>query len=62
MSGNAVGSSSQHRPETYRQRERAHPKERMDGRVDGGHPGIRKEVVVCVRKTGVLDQILDVTV
>ena len=62
MSTNAVGSSSQHRPETYRQRERAHPKERMDGRVDGGRPGVREEVVIGVCETGILDEVFEVTV
>ena len=39
-----------------------HLQKRLDGRVDGGRPGVREEVVVGVCKTGILDEVFEVTV
>ena len=41
---------------------RPHPQECPDGRIDCGGPIVREDVVVSVRKAGVLDKVLEVTV
>lgn len=41
---------------------RTYPKESVDGRVDSGSPCVRKEIVVGVGKTRVLNEVLEVTV